>query len=265
MQAVLFVPAQFPTIQAAIDAVRGPATIILEPGLYPESVRVAGKESLVIQSARLSRRGATIGGDRGDVIGVEDSLLHLSGIEVRSNGRVRGLSVVHASVSLQECVIAGNRIDEGFGAAMFCDDSAVHIQLSAIVGNTIDCRADSPAGGGSLFFRGCKIEIAGSTVQANAVHAPGEARGGGIWCERSSMRMWRSRVTDNALHALRCEGAGIYFKEPLGCQLGGSVITGNGSPSGRGGGIFIEGDASRVVIHRNTVVRRNHPTDVEGG
>jgi hypothetical protein len=74
--------------------------------------------------------------------------------------------------------------------------------------------------------------------------------------------MWRSRVTDNALRAPVCEGGGIYFKDAARCELGGSVITGNGFPEGKGGGIFIEDDPSAVSIHRNTVVRLNSPDDV---
>ena len=40
------------------------------------------------------------------------------------------------------------------------------------------------------------------------------------------------------------------------------LITGNGSAQGKGGGIFISGNARSVAIHRNTVVRQNHPEDV---
>jgi hypothetical protein len=76
------------------------------------------------------------------------------------------------------------------------------------------------------------------------------------------MRLWRSRVTDNALRAPVCEGGGMYFRDPGGCQLGGSVVTGNGSPDGKGGGIFINGDPRRISIHRNTEVRRNHRDDI---
>ena len=74
--------------------------------------------------------------------------------------------------------------------------------------------------------------------------------------------MWRSRVTDNALHAPLCDGAGIYFKDPDIARLGGSVISGNGCPGGRGGGIFIDGDPNCVSIHGNTAVHQNHPDDV---
>jgi hypothetical protein len=210
------------------------------------------------------------GNDSSSVIRVERSTLHLSGIEIRSIARCRGLLVTSSYISLQDCVVAGNRVGEGgdelFGAGLLCRDSRVRIQKSTIAGNIVDSAVVGiVAGGGGLFLQNCHIEIAGCTIQANGVYAAKRARGGGIWCEQSTLRMWRSRVTDNALQATSSEGAGIYFSDPLDCQLGGSVITGNGSPQGRGGGIFVEGDVARVAIHRNTVVRQNHPTDIDFG
>ena len=305
---VFFVPEQFPTIQSAVDAAERPTTIMAAPGYYDESVIVTDKEYVVIQSARLTRRGVTLTGGPGPgIFVVERSTLYLSGIEVRSDGRMRGIWASDSKLSLQDCVVAGNRISlhggatsadaspapgapsygNTFGAGMFCRRSSVRVQKSAIIGNTIGSNIDvdcgessgdlhrgpaaepdqpdaspSEARGGGLYFEDCKVEIAGSVIQANAVYCKGSARGGGIWCEGSRMRMWRSRVTDNALRARICEGAGIYFKEPLACELGGSVITGNGSVEGKGGGVFVEGDFSTVAIHRNTAVRQNHPDDV---
>lgn len=262
---IFFVPAQFPTIQGAVDAVTVPTTIMIEPGHYAESVRVGRIASLVIESTRLSRRGVTLaGGDGESVLTVKDSVLHLSGIEVRSNARLRGIAIDGSRVSLQECVVAGNRVgdesSEAFGAGMLCRGSTVRIQKSTVAGNTIDCKSTSGAGGG-LYFENCKVEIAGSSIQVNAVYSRSEARGGGIWCQRSRMRMWRSRVTDNAFHAPVCEGGGIYLADASDCQIGGSVITGNGGAIGRGGGVFLSGDASKVAIHPNTIVRQNHPDD----
>ncbi|HEY6321359.1 MAG TPA: hypothetical protein VJA16_07360 [Thermoanaerobaculia bacterium] len=239
--------------------------------VYAEALRIVDKPYVVIQSALLGRRGVTISGDSGPaILCVERSTLHLSGVELRSNARRRGLWAVSSWLSLQESVIAGNCVgedaDEPFGAGMHCRDSRVRIQKTQVVGNVVNGgAAAASAGGGGLFFQNCHVEIAGGGIHANAVYATGSARGGGLWCERSTLRLWRSRVTDNALHAATCEGAGIYLKTPLGCQLGGSVILGNGSPRGHGGGIFVEGDAARVSIHRNTAVRQNHPSDIDFG
>src|SRR5215471_4495943 len=63
---IFFVPAQFPSIQEAVDGVVRATTIMVEPGYYNESVVVKDKECIVIVSTALSRRGVTItGNDRG--------------------------------------------------------------------------------------------------------------------------------------------------------------------------------------------------------
>lgn len=286
---VLLVPAQFPRIQAAVDAVERPSTIVVYPGVYSESILVKDTPEIVIQSARLSRRGVTLTGQEPHgVLIIERSTVHLSGIEIRSKEQRRGIWVSDSTVSLQDCVIAGNRtlctdpdgsdtsgeqsLEPNWrsaavanGAAMYCVRSSVRVQKSSVIGNTVDCSISSQgqdARGGAFYFEDCKVEIAGSTIQANAIYSLEAARGGGIWCERCRLRMWRSRVTDNALYAPMCEGAGIYFRDALAAELGGSVISGNGSVEGKGGGIYIEGDETKVKMHRNTVVHLNHPDDL---
>jgi hypothetical protein len=275
---------------------------MVEPGYYNESVVVKDKECIAIVSTALSRRGVAITGDAGsNVLSIEGSTVHLSGIVIRSDGRMRGIWARDSSVSLQECVVACNRISSqvasgeirggiacgesssAVGAGMACWNSSVRIQKTAVIGNIVDDMVErsefrvqasacsnstnsldsgSDALGGGLYFDRCRVEIAGCTIQANAVHSVVAARGGGIWCCNTTMRMWRSRVTDNTLRGPVCEGGGILFKDAAGCELGGSVITGNGFPEGKGGGIFIEGDPGAVSIHRNTAVKLNFPDDV---
>jgi hypothetical protein len=253
---VILVPNDFPTIGAAIDAIANPTTIVIAPGNYAESLHIIDKPYVVLQSARLSRRGVTISGSDGNaVLSAERSTIHLSGIEIRSNGQRCGIALVGGSISLQECVIAGNRSTTP-GGAMNCRDAKVRIQKSMLAGNTVESDSASLTGGGALYLQNCDAEIAGASIQANAVYALKAARGGGIWAEGGRMRMWRSRVTDNALHAPSTHGGGIYFAQCERAQLGGSVITGN-----NGGGVAIDGAPDRVVIHTNTVVRQNHPDD----
>lgn len=263
---VFLVPSQYERIQDAVTAVERPTTIVVSPGLYPENVVVRGKAYVVIQSAALSRRGVTVtgGGGAEAALAVEGSKVFLSGIQIRSHAQTRGIAAVDAVISLQDCTVIGNRIQHGNGAGMHCERSTVHIQKSTIAGNTIDAadREELVCGAG-LYLEDCAVEIAGSNVQTNAAYSGGAARGGGLWWEGSRMRMWKSRVTDNSLHAPDCAGGGIAVNAcPGRCDLGGSVISGNDATGGRGGGVFVERDATRVSLHRDTRVRQNWPDDV---
>ena len=267
-QEIVLVPQQFDSVQAAIDATAGPVSIVVQPGVYDESIRLIDKEAVVIQSARLSRRGVTFAGRGGSaVFEVRRSSLHLSGIAVRSDSRLRGIDAEDSLVNLQECLVAGNRAggeaDEPFGAGLLCRRSRVHLQKSAIIANVIHCASDAAASGAGIHLDSCDAEIAGCTIQANAVYASGRALGGGLYLAGVKLRMWRSRVTDNLLLAAHGEGGGVCVVDPRRTDFGGCVVSGNDCSNGSGGGIFIRGHASEVSVHRNSFVRQNHPTDIE--
>lgn len=250
---ILTIPGDFPTLQAAIAAIVRPSTILLAPGVYAGPFSLSAIGYVVIQSTAMSRRGVTLMADAGEaVLAVDGSTLHLSGIEIRSNQRTRGMIVRDSKVSLQECVIAGNCTTSA-GAAMLCTRSSVHLQKSVFSGNSVE--SEDEGRGGALDLDECTAHIAGCTIQANTIYARRAARGGGIFCRASRMRMWRSRVTENALYAPSSLGGGIYFEDPGDTQIGGSVIGNN-----NGGGIYVAG--GEIAIHRNTSVRMNFPGDV---
>lgn len=246
-------------LQDVVDGLTGPATIVVAPGLYDlAGVVIEGKEPIVLQSARLSRRGVVFTGGRGRAMfDVKRSTLHLSGIEIRSCA-TRAIVAEDAHVSTQECVIASNRSDAS-GAGVAAWRSVVHLQKSVIGANVV--RVTGDAFGGGVYLEDCRAEIAGCTIELNELTSEGAAYGGGLACVRTKLRLWRSRITDNALHGSAGGGGGIYVAEPLATQIGGCVITGNHSFGGSGGGVFAP-DLGPGAIHRNTIVQRNHPDDV---
>ena len=249
---VFRVPEDYEDLQQALDAVTHPTTILLAPGIYAGG-GVEHKEYVVLQSTNLSRRGVTLS----STLSITKSVIHLSGIEIRTDQRGRGIHAEDSYLTLQECVVAGNRAHD-LGAGIASRRSTVRLQKSVIAGNTVDSNHDGSGAG--AYFDECKVEIAGCTFQANVLYAVGQGRGAGISCTRSRLRMWRSRVTDNAMYATSGEGGGIHLVDSIDAQIGGSVVTGNGGVNVRGGGIFVSG--GNVSIHRNTVVRHNHQDDV---
>jgi nitrous oxidase accessory protein NosD len=258
---VFLVPQQFPTIREAIDAILRPSTIMVSPGVYAEDLVLVDTPEVVITTTHFLRRGVVLVGAAAEsVVHIENSSVYLAGLEIRSKGRARGIAAVNSAIALQECVLAGNKVNsaEASGGAMSCVGSSVRVQKSIIAGNSTE---SSHATGGGLYLFDCKVEIAGSSIQANEINGRSRGSGAGIYCERSRMRLWRSRVTDNGLFSRLGEGAGLYLKQSS-AQIGGSVITGNGVIDGQGGGIFISGSAEDVVVHKNTVLSRNFPDDL---
>ena len=257
---VLLVPRQFSSISLALKSIVRPSTIMVSPGVYFEDLSLVQLPDVVITTTNFLRRGVIIvGATAKSVITIESSSVYLSGVEIRSNSQARAISVIDSSIALQECVIAANRADHS-GAGMLCVKSSVRVQKTIIAGNTV--AGSERACGGGLYLMDCQVEIAGSTIQANAVQGSIEARGGGVYAERSKLRIWRSRVTDNAVFGGRPRGGGVYFTDSRG-QIGGSVITGNGAngEDENGGGIFVVGNSEEVIVHPNTIVRRNYPND----
>jgi hypothetical protein len=259
---VFLVPQQFATIREAIESMVRPTTIMVSPGVYAEDLVLVDTPEVVITTTHFLRRGVVLKGAAAEsVVNIESSSVYLSGLEIRSNGRARGLSAVNSSIALQECVLAGNKVNraDASGGAMSCVGSSVRVQKSIIAGNSTE--SSQRATGGGLYLLDCKVEIAGSSIQANEVNGSNRGSGAGIYCEHSRMRLWRSRVTDNGLFGRMGEGAGLYIKDSS-AQIGGSVITGNGAIGGKGGGIFISGRPEDVVVHQNTILGRNFPDDL---
>src|SRR5690348_782857 len=110
---VFLVPSQFSSIREAIGAIVRPSTIMVSPGVYSEDLLLVETPGVVISTTRFGRRGVTIVGATADaVVHIEKASVYLSGIEIRSNGRARAIEAFDSSISLQECVLAGNRVTD---------------------------------------------------------------------------------------------------------------------------------------------------------
>ncbi len=176
LDAVLNVPGEYETIQAAIDAASDGDTVLVAPGEYNESIDFLGKEIAVI--GRPSDPSSVILDGQGlDASGVhfrtnENRQTVLDGFSIRNCtgtdywnnnfGRRAGgaIQIIDASPTLRNLIISGN--SASWGGGMFCAEGANPlISTARFIGNRGD------GSGGAINARSSGIEIEGCVFFRN--------------------------------------------------------------------------------------------------
>jgi hypothetical protein len=196
------VPEDFPTIQAAIDAVpAGTArTITVAPGVYNEAFALNGKNVVV--------RGVADGTTILDGTGLTISIARLTGGEP-------------ATAGLENLVfrngIAGTPINPP--NAVFTGGGAVFGKLSSAFIRNCDFSACKAEFGGAVYLLRCNMDIDGCTFTNNT----GYVDGGGAQTYASSGRLANSTFTGNRC-AVTYAGSGSAFKA-VGIKTAGTTVT----------------------------------------
>jgi nitrous oxidase accessory protein NosD len=121
--AVLRVPTDAPTIQAAIDRAIDGDRIVVSAGSYPENVSFLGK-TIVLESAagtgaaEIEGTVAFAGGEPREAV--------LQGFTIRAGGAATGIDVFRASPTIRNNVVIGNRLGiEVFEGEPLIEDNVV--------------------------------------------------------------------------------------------------------------------------------------------
>lgn len=222
--ATIYVPDDYATIQAAIDAASDGDTVIVRPGTYVVNLGISGK-------------GITLKSEKGPAV------THLDGDRKRM---VVAITVTGSTpVTLDGFTI--KRGDSYQGGGVHCRDTDV-----AITNNVIKYNRVSPSGDGAgIYCVHCpNVVISGNTITRNLVDVDPLGMGGssgGIYvrgCDQLT-------VSDNTIRENYCvdDGCGI-LAEGTDAVITGNIIVGNiadgwGGCDGYGGGIsFGEGSAT---------------------
>ena len=173
---------------------------------------------------------------------------------------------------LSNCTISHNRVSSD-GAGVCCSGSSLTLDNCAITLNTAGmggggfyCGGSSPTltncvislntsqdeysgdGGGICCSHDSMPTLSNCTITQNTAGA----RGGGIWCLRSTPTLTNCTIT---LNAAACEGGGIYFMVYSSPALSNCTISFNTSPY-NGGGVhcyqWCDPTLSNCTISRNT-------------
>jgi hypothetical protein len=232
-QTIRRVPADYPTIQSAINAALHRDVIIVAPGTYNENINFLGKEIRV-----MSESGPEVTIIRGD--GTDSVVRFVSGEPVQS--QINGFTITNGYAGSA----AGN---EGGGVK-------VENASGSITNNIITGNAACAAGAGIGIGFGSPV-IQFNVITNNTQRNCGGGTGGGISLRGGYAAIAENVITNNSFST----GGGIGIFGGNGALIRGNTIKGNTASTG--GGIFI-GNFTPALITQNLIVE-NQALQTGGG
>ncbi|MEY4117712.1 MAG: leupeptin-inactivating enzyme 1 [Planctomycetota bacterium] len=169
------VPAQYATIQAAIDAAIAGDTVLVSPGAYNERLNTKGKAITVKGQFGYAQTIIDPLGAAGVLLTVntgETLATTIEGITFR-NSVSGAVGIVSAGLTVRNCRFLGNSASGAYGAAVNMQAGQIVVEQSSFLVNGFPCiqgGAIYSAQGSSAHFTGCTFE--GNRANYN---------GGAIW------------------------------------------------------------------------------------
>jgi parallel beta-helix repeat protein len=286
--ATINVPADQPTIQAAINAAKNGGTVLVAPGTYVENINFSGK-AITVKSSGGNKVTVIDGGGLNPVVTFatnEGPKSRLQGFTIQNgvaNGGYGGGGVYIFSASP---VITGNLVTHNT-AANGGGGIGVNFSSAVVQGNTISNNSQSPGSGGvggagilvggagsaqiignvvqnntwrsgngggiTLFSAGTPV-LRNNTIRGNvATGVSPYSQGGGIWIVNSSDAL----IVQNLIYNNSAgQGSGIYFGVPYGNRgpvLVNNTIVGTASSS-QGSAVYADGFYDQVVFYNNLMI-----------
>ncbi|MFH1998202.1 MAG: hypothetical protein ABIK28_00910 [Planctomycetota bacterium] len=230
--AIIHVPAEFSTIQLAIDHAGSGDTVIVQPGTYIENISFKGKKNLTVRSSVVTKpEYFTIDGNQ-------------SGAVVRFTGLETPTTVLWGFT-----ITNGNNADSD-GGGIRCEVGASPTIIENIIGY------NSCVGNGGGIW--CDVYESSPTITANSIHNNyAEGNGGGIftqgYMESMTVHVNIPVIQKNIIVSNRADnyGGGIFCGNYSAPVIFGNSLLGNESDYCGGA---IAGLESRPVIIGNRMM-----------
>ena len=279
------VPADYPTIQQAINASVNGDTVLVAPGTYVENINFVGKAITVTSEA--GRDVTVIDGNRvasvvrfnsgevrssilsgftlrngfascsalseGGGIRIFDSSPSILHNVITSNnacGSGAGIAILFGSPIIQDNIITNNNRDsrDGSGGGIYVGGIAPGVTPTEILDNLISSNVSNLGGGINVFVSG-PITIRGNIIKENTAFGVGEntGLGGGIAIFNPSLIL---AVQNLIISNQANKGGGIYWSNPP-RELVNNTIAENDAV--QGSGIFAGGSFGAPLLVNNVV------------
>ena len=243
----LHVPADYSTIQAAIDASIDGDSVLVGPGTYTEYIDFNGKA--IVVTSETGWESTTIKVDEFSSTGVvqfcsgEDSSSVLSGFKIRSDAGAGPIGIyceMSSPLIENNCICSCQGYYEPSGGGIACYSGSPRI-----IGNLIEDNHSVSYGGGVYLYSCTGALISGNIFLSNS--CGGTYMGGGGWGGGLALRECDSILVCNNIFAYN-ESQGLSYPLPA---------------TGVGGGVSINWSYDILLVN-NTVVN-NWARDYGGG